>query len=104
MLPFKLDRFFSDATNSSRKDSGSTISTSVAKLRSYQRSFADSMQTQLRCRTTAADGKMRQDKFFKLKSILLRWNRLPPLIFSHFYSSKIWTITYFVALVENPTL
>jgi hypothetical protein len=47
---------------------------------------------------------MRQDKFFELQNIQLRWNRLPPLISSHSDSPEIWTITYSGALVENSAL
>ena len=76
----------------------------ATQIQHPQNVVEDRMQTQLRCRATAADGKMRQDKFFELQNIQLRWNRLPPLISSHSDSPEIWTITYSGALVENSAL
>jgi len=64
----------------------------------------DLMQTQLRCRTTAASGKMRQDKCFELRKAQLRWNRLPALTSSHSGHPENWTIAYPVSAAENPGL
>src|SRR5271165_1332032 len=50
----------------------------------------DLMKTQLRCRTTATDGKIRQDKLFKLPKTQLRWNRLSTLTSSHSGLPENW--------------
>ena len=44
----------------------------TTQIQQPQNVVEDRMQIQLRCRTTAADGKMRQDKFFELQNIQLR--------------------------------
>ncbi|MEA2744431.1 MAG: hypothetical protein QOG25_2802 [Acetobacteraceae bacterium] len=58
--------------------------------------------TQLRCRTTATDGEMRQDKLFELRTLQLRRKRLPPLSFRHSGPRKKPALPDPVASAEIP--
>ena len=59
------------------------------------------MKAQLWCRTTAADGKMRQDKLFKLRPPQLRGKGAPTLASSYSDLPESWTLPGWVVLPEN---
>jgi hypothetical protein len=59
------------------------------------------VKTQLRCRTAATDGEMRQDKLLELRQLQLRRNRLPPLSFRHSGPPKKPSITRFAGVGRN---
>src|SRR5260370_4636651 len=61
----------------------------------------DLKQTQLRCRATATDRKVRQDKLLKLRRSHLRGNRLPTLASSHSAPPESWTLPGWLVPAEN---
>src|SRR6202008_236290 len=55
----------------------------TTQIQDLQNIVEDLVQAQLRCRTTAPDGEMRQDKLLELRTLQLRRKRLPHMRFRH---------------------
>jgi hypothetical protein len=60
-------------------------------------------QTELRCRTAAADGQVRQDKLLEQRETQLRGNPLPTAASSHSDTPENWMLPRSGAETENPT-
>ena len=52
----------------------------TTQIQDLQNVVEDLVKTQLRCRTSATDGEMRQDKLLELRQLQLRRKRLPALL------------------------
>src|SRR3954452_23154612 len=64
------------------------------QIEQLQNVVEDLEQTQLRCWSTAAGGKVRQDKLFKQSEPQLRGNRLPTAASSHSDSPENWILVF----------
>src|SRR5277367_4594119 len=74
----------------------------TTQIQDLQNVVEDLVKTQLRCRTAATDGEMRQDKLLKLRTLQLRRKPLPPLSFGHSGPPKNPALPDSVASVEIP--
>src|SRR5580693_2931008 len=64
----------------------------TTQIKQVQNVVEDLVKAELRCRTSAPDGEMRQDKLLKLPEPQLRRNRLSALASSHSDPPESWTL------------
>src|SRR4051795_11431532 len=74
----------------------------TAQIEQVQNVVEDLEQTQLRCRPTAADGKVWQDKLLEQCETQLRGNRLPTMASSHSSPPENRILSDLGAAAENP--
>src|SRR3954464_11547260 len=74
----------------------------TAQIEQVQNVVEDLEQTQLRCRPTAADGKVWQDKLLEKCETQLRGNRLPTMASSHSSPPENRILSDLGAAAENP--
>src|SRR6202007_577230 len=74
----------------------------TTQIQDLQNVIEDLVKTQLRCRTAATDGEMRQDKLLELRELQLRRYRLQAVSFPHCVDSAGGAADYPVNRGLNP--